>query len=152
MSVAMIRYWRSYYRAPWMEGVAEVDRTREWTGQSMSSLLRVVEDRRRWVAITAEASVLVPQRRLGVTGFDRFIHSFIHCWHEAILQWTVKCQIGSVCMIFSRNLLNSIVGDCYPRRTLRSTNALIAPSYSDLMSLVNCRWYLISWLTKCCHA
>ena len=40
---------------------------------SMSSLLLVVEDRRRWAAITAEASVGVPQRRLDVTGFDRLI-------------------------------------------------------------------------------
>ena len=27
-------------------------------------------DRRRWAAITAEASVAVPERRLGVTGFN----------------------------------------------------------------------------------
>ena len=33
----------------------------------MSSLLRVAEDMRRWAA---EAYVGVPQRRLGVTGFD----------------------------------------------------------------------------------
>ena len=46
---------------------------KEWTGQSKSSLLRVAEDRRRWAAITAEASVGVPQRRLGVTGFDWLI-------------------------------------------------------------------------------
>jgi hypothetical protein len=46
------------------------DNIKEWTGQSMSSLLRVAEDRRRWAAVTAEASVGVPQRRLGVTGFD----------------------------------------------------------------------------------
>ena len=38
-SVAMIRCQRSYYRAPWTEGVAEVprkswkDNTKEWTGQ-----------------------------------------------------------------------------------------------------------------------
>ena len=33
------------------------DNIKEWAGQSMSSMLRVEEDRRRWVAITAEASV-----------------------------------------------------------------------------------------------
>ena len=46
------------------------DNIREWMGQSMSSLLRLAGDRRRWAAITTEASVGVPQRRLGVTGFD----------------------------------------------------------------------------------
>ena len=30
----------------------------------------VAEDRRRWTAITADASVGLPKRRLGVTGFD----------------------------------------------------------------------------------
>ena len=39
--------------------------------QSMSSLLPVAEDRRRWATITAETSVGIPQQRLGVTGFDR---------------------------------------------------------------------------------
>ena len=39
-------------------------------GQSMSTLLRVAEDRRRWAAVTA---VWIPQRRLGVTGFDWLI-------------------------------------------------------------------------------
>ena len=55
--------------APWTKAVAEVD-IKEWTGQSMSSLLRVAEGRRRWAAITAETSVGVPQRSLKVTGFD----------------------------------------------------------------------------------
>ena len=49
------------------------DNIKEWTGQSMSRLLGVAEDRRRWAAITAEASVRVPQRRLGITGFDSLI-------------------------------------------------------------------------------
>ena len=44
------------------------DNIKEWTGQSMSSLRRVAEDRRRRAAITAEA--WVPQRRLCVTRFD----------------------------------------------------------------------------------
>ena len=46
------------------------DNIKEWTGLSMSSLLRVADDRRRWAAITAEASVGGTQRPLGVTGFD----------------------------------------------------------------------------------
>ena len=43
----------------------------------MSSLLRVAQDRLRWAAITAQASVGVPQRRLGVTGFDCLIESCV---------------------------------------------------------------------------
>ena len=62
------RRHRGRPRKSWKENI------KEWTGQSMSSLLRVAEDRRRWAAITAEASVGVgyslPQLRLGVTGFD----------------------------------------------------------------------------------
>ena len=30
----------------------------------------VAQDRRRWAAVTEEASVKVPQQRLGVMGFD----------------------------------------------------------------------------------
>ena len=68
--------------APWTEVVAEVDHVNRGRATSigmdgpfdMSSLLRspirVADDRRRWAAITAEASVGVPQPRLGVTGFD----------------------------------------------------------------------------------
>ena len=41
--------------------------------------------RRRWAAVTAETSVGVPQRRLGVTGFDWLIY----LW--PLLDW--KCQI-----------------------------------------------------------
>ena len=33
------------------------DNIKEWPGQSMSSLLRVAENRRRWAAVTAEVSV-----------------------------------------------------------------------------------------------
>ena len=46
------------------------DNIKEWTGQSMSSLLCIVDDKGRWAVIT---SVGVPQRRLGVTGFDCLI-------------------------------------------------------------------------------
>ena len=76
MSVAMIHYRRSYYRAN-LDGrrprgrprKSWKDNIKEWMAQSMSSLLRVAEDRCRWVAITAEASVGVPQQRLRITGF-----------------------------------------------------------------------------------
>ena len=45
---------------------------KEGTGQAMLSLLRIADDRSRWAAITAEASVGVPQRRPGVTGISHF--------------------------------------------------------------------------------
>ena len=73
MSVAMIRCRRSHYRAPWTEGVAEVHRVnlgRTTSRMSMSSLLRFAEDRRQWAATTAEAPIVVPQRRVGFTDFD----------------------------------------------------------------------------------
>ena len=41
-------------------------------------LCTVAEDRRRWAAITEEASVWAPQRRLGVTGSDWLIDWLIH--------------------------------------------------------------------------
>ena len=46
------------------------DNIKEWTGQSLSSLLHIADNRSRWAAITTEASVGVPQRRLGVTGVN----------------------------------------------------------------------------------
>ena len=46
------------------------DNIKEWTGQSISSMLRIADDGSRWAAITAEASVGVPQRRLGVMGIS----------------------------------------------------------------------------------
>ena len=36
----------------------------------MSSLLRIADDRSQWAAITAEGSVEVPQRRMGITGIS----------------------------------------------------------------------------------
>ena len=36
------------------------DNIKEWMDQLMSSLLRITDDRNRWAAITAEASVGVP--------------------------------------------------------------------------------------------
>ena len=41
--------------------------TKEWTGQSMSSLLLIADGRSRWAVIAADASVGVTQRRRGVT-------------------------------------------------------------------------------------
>ena len=43
---------------------------KEWIGQSLSSLLHIANDRSRYEAITAEASVGEPRRRPGVTGFS----------------------------------------------------------------------------------
>ena len=43
---------------------------KEWTGQSMSSLLCIVDDGGRWAVIAAEGICLsIPQRHLGVMGF-----------------------------------------------------------------------------------
>ena len=36
------------------------DNTKEWTGQSMSSLLRIADERVRWAVIAADTSVGVP--------------------------------------------------------------------------------------------
>ena len=49
-------------RKSWKDNIAE------WTGQLMSSLLHTADDRGRWAVIASDASVGVPQRRLGVTG------------------------------------------------------------------------------------
>ena len=38
------------------------------TGQLLSSLLKIAEDRSRWVPITTEVSVVVPQRNVGIIG------------------------------------------------------------------------------------
>ena len=45
---------------------------KEWTGHSRSTLLYNADDINQWAAITAEASVGVCQRRLGVTGVRKF--------------------------------------------------------------------------------
>ena len=56
-----------------MEG--QTDNTKEWTGQSMSSLLRMADDSSRLGAVAADASIKVPQQYLGVTGvISRFWH------------------------------------------------------------------------------
>ena len=47
-------------RKSWRENI------RERTGHSLSSLLRIADDRSRWATIAADASVGVTQRRLGV--------------------------------------------------------------------------------------
>ena len=48
---------------------------KEWTGQSFSSLQRIADDICRWATITAEESVIVPQRRLGVTGVSSLLYT-----------------------------------------------------------------------------
>ena len=60
-----------------MKGFTEVDsvnrgRTTSRNGRASRChhCSTLPEGRRHWVAITAEASVGVPQRRLGITGFD----------------------------------------------------------------------------------
>ena len=64
------------YRAPWTEGVAGEDHlNREGQHQGMDGpvdviILRIAEDRRRWTAVAAEASVRVLQQRLSGTDFD----------------------------------------------------------------------------------
>ena len=39
----------------------------------MSSLLRTADDRGQWAVIAADASVGVPQRRLGITGISYLV-------------------------------------------------------------------------------
>ena len=46
------------------------DNFKEWTGQLMSSLLHITDDRGRWAVITADASVGVLQRRLSITSIS----------------------------------------------------------------------------------
>ena len=45
------------------------DNINEWTGQSLSSLLRIVDDRSRWAPIIAHASVGVPPTTPGRHGY-----------------------------------------------------------------------------------
>ena len=44
------------------------DNIKKWTSPSLSSLLRITDNRSRLVTIIPQVSVGVPQRRLGVTG------------------------------------------------------------------------------------
>ena len=39
----------------------------------MLSLLHIVDECGRWAVTVADASVMVPQRRLGVTGIDKSV-------------------------------------------------------------------------------
>ena len=43
---------------------------KEWTGQSISSMMRIADDKSRWEAVTADASVAVPQGRSSITGIN----------------------------------------------------------------------------------
>ena len=46
------------------------DNIKQWISHPMSSLLHIADDRGRWAVIAAEASIGIPQRRLGVTGIS----------------------------------------------------------------------------------
>ena len=78
MSVVMIHCLRPYNKEQWMVVVAEEDfvnhgrenNVKEWTGQSMSSLLRIADDRGRWAVSAADTSGEVPQPCMGVTGIS----------------------------------------------------------------------------------
>ena len=74
MSASIIRCRRSYCRAPWTEGVAEVDRVSR--GRTTSRNGRASPRCGRWAAITAEASVGYPNDAWAsrpFTGFDLLI-------------------------------------------------------------------------------
>ena len=58
------RHLRGRSRKSWMDNI------KGWTGQSLSLLLRIADDRSQWTTITAEAPVGVPQRRPGVAGIS----------------------------------------------------------------------------------
>ena len=59
-------------------------------GQSLSSLLRIAEDRSRWVTIAAEASVGVTPKRLGVTGISLMCSGTVTLVHP-VEQLLVLC-------------------------------------------------------------
>ena len=75
MSSIVVRCRKSYYKEQWVVVVAEENRVnhgktniKEWAGQSVSSLVRIVDDRGRWAAITiAKLYVGMLQQRLDVT-------------------------------------------------------------------------------------
>ena len=80
-----ICFWRQWILLPLDEAIASIaihcHRIRigrvgglaETLLEPAIGLIGVAEDRRRWAAVTAEASVGVPQWRLSVTGFDWLI-------------------------------------------------------------------------------
>ena len=79
MSVVTIRCRRSHYKEQWMNSrrrgrprKSRKDNIKEWTGQSMSSLLCIADERDRWAVISAAVNgfVGIHERRLGVTGIS----------------------------------------------------------------------------------
>ena len=75
MCAVTIHYPNSYYRGT-VDGSRRRGKPRkswgnsikEWTSRSLSSLLRVADDRSRWATIAAECLLESPQRCLSVTG------------------------------------------------------------------------------------
>ena len=57
---------------------------KEWTGQSISSLLCIADDGNQWLVITADLEAFegVPQRHFGVTGIRQLVsHDLVvECW------------------------------------------------------------------------
>ena len=63
------------------------DNIKEWTSQSLSSLLRIADERSRWATTTEQPYVGVPQQRLGVTGVSWLVSCVIkHFFHPSFGQ------------------------------------------------------------------
>ena len=74
-------------RKSWNDGI------KEWTGQSISSLLRIANDRGRWTVIAEDAFVGAPQRCLGATGN----------------KWIVNIRVGwKICPAHRRSLCHNL--------------------------------------------
>ena len=94
---------------------AKKNTTKEWTCQSLTSLLCIADDRGRWVTSQqrAEASVRVPQRRLGVKGISQLVSNFTSILYLFIftlgyqaktcdlLQWHLKPNMAEFCWLWS---------------------------------------------------
>ena len=87
MSAATIRCQKSHYGEQWVVVFTDEyrgDNIQTLTDQSLSSLLRIADDRSRWATIAAEASVVgSPKRRLGVMGVSWIVRlvytASVHC-------------------------------------------------------------------------
>ena len=66
------------------------DNIKEWTGQSISSLLRIADDRSRWAVITVDAFVGVRQRRLFVTALLSLLAWWCTCFSALSLCWILN--------------------------------------------------------------
>ena len=80
-----------------------MDKIKEWSGQLLSSLLPITDNKCWWAAITTGASVGVPQRRPRVTelntvvsylakvhGYCRMIRTVNNIYN---LRWLLKCVV-----------------------------------------------------------